>query len=727
MRVILISFLLSLVTSLSAASDMPVERWAVFELELEGPKEGNPFVDVLLSAEFTNGARRTSVSGFYDGDGHYKVRMMPDEIGPWTWVTRSSAPSLDGRRGEFQCVAPSPGNRGPVRVRNTFHFAYADGTPYWQIGTTCYAWTHQGDAMEEQTLKTLAASPFNKMRMCVFPKHYVYNANEPVYYPFARDAAGQSDFRSFDPAFWHHFEKRILDLQKMGIEADIILFHPYDRWGYAKMDRETDIFYLKYTIARLAAFRNVWWSLANEFDFMQSKLMNDWDAIFETIVESDPYGRMRGIHNGSKWYDHTRPWVTHCSIQSSDFTQLREWRERYQKPLVFDECRYEGDIKEGWGNLKPEQLVEYFWRGTVGGAYVGHGETYKHPEDLLWWAKGGTLRGESLDRIAFLKGVLETAPDEGIDYLAPGVGGKKGEYYLCYFGKETPRELELDLPPLIRFKAEILDTWNMTVEEVPGEFFGSVRLPLPERPYLAVRAARSRFDFPAEPLVVDPTSKHFIRGLRVRLGHPQHKSIFYTLDGSEPTEQSSRYQEPITINRDGTTLRAFSVGPDGERSEQIVRTYRTAAARPPLEVKDFAPGLAYKLYNGAWESLPDFAALEPVASGTAPSLTLAVRNRDDEIGIVFEGLIHIPEEEVYTFTVTSDDGTLLWIDDELVVDNDGRHAPTAVSGEIGLAEGYHKIRLHFFEADGGEELDVKWSSPKFSSETIPEQLLGTRR
>ena len=88
-----------------------------------------------------------------------------------------------------------PGAHGPVRVRNTHHFAYADGTPYFPFGTTCYAWVHQGDALERQTLKTLRTSPFNRIRMCVFPKSYEYNHNEPVLYPFERNAKERAIFR----------------------------------------------------------------------------------------------------------------------------------------------------------------------------------------------------------------------------------------------------------------------------------------------------------------------------------------------------------------------------------------------------------------------------------------------------------------------------------------------------------------------------------------------------
>ena len=128
-------------------------------------------------------ANRSS-KGFYDGGGNYRVRIMPTERGPWHFWTVSSADALSHKIGHFLVTKPSATNHGPVQVTNTFHFAYADGTPFKQVGTTCYVWNHQGDALEEQTLKTLASSPFNKIRFCVFPKRYNWNSNEPLLYPF---------------------------------------------------------------------------------------------------------------------------------------------------------------------------------------------------------------------------------------------------------------------------------------------------------------------------------------------------------------------------------------------------------------------------------------------------------------------------------------------------------------------------------------------------------------
>ena len=109
---------------------------------------------------------------------------MPDTEGEWRYLTRSNVPALDSVSGTLNCTAPQAGNHGSVRVADLYHFAYEDGAAYHPVGTTCYVWNHQGEELEAQTISTLASAPFNKIRMCVFPKRYPYNSNEPPLYPF---------------------------------------------------------------------------------------------------------------------------------------------------------------------------------------------------------------------------------------------------------------------------------------------------------------------------------------------------------------------------------------------------------------------------------------------------------------------------------------------------------------------------------------------------------------
>lgn len=469
-----------------------VERWGIFEASMKGPEGGNPFLDIQLSAEFRYRNRLVEVDGFYDGEGVYRIRLMPDTLGIWRYITRSNYPDLDGKVGEFTCVEPSPANHGPVHVHNTYHFVYADGTPYYPIGTTCYAWIHQGDVLEEQTLATLKTATFNKLRMCVFPKHYVFNRNEPVYHPFER-GRDSWDFTRFNPRFFQHLEQRIGDLIKLGIEADIILFHPYDHWGYATMDGETDDRYLRYILSRLVAFRNVWWSMANEYDMMQKKTMADWDRFFRIVQENDPYQHPRSIHNWIQFYDHAKPWVTHCSIQSPDFRKARDWQREYRKPVLYDECVYEGNIEMSWGSISAQEMVHRFWLAAVAGCYAGHGETYEHPEDILWWSKGGVLHGQSPERIAFLRRIFEEGPAGGLEPIEPWrnwrykAAGKEGEYYLLYFGVNQPSRWSFNLPEGNKYQVEVIDTWNMIITPQQSTLEGKFEVKLPGEPYMAMR------------------------------------------------------------------------------------------------------------------------------------------------------------------------------------------------------------------------------------------------
>jgi hypothetical protein len=143
-----------------------------------------------------------------------------------------------------------------------------------------------------------------------------------------------------------------------------------------------------------------------------------------------------------------------------------------------------------WGNITAQELVHRFWLGTVGGGYVGHGETYLHPEDILWWAKGGVLHGESPKRIAFLRQILEENAGAGLDPVAREGAGSGEDYYLYYFGVAQPGRFSFTLPETGTYKLDIIDTWNMTITPVAGTYAGTFMLDLPSKPYHAVQARR---------------------------------------------------------------------------------------------------------------------------------------------------------------------------------------------------------------------------------------------
>ncbi len=495
-----------------------VEKWGLFEVTFNGPKDGNPFTEETICAVFKSTAEEVTVSGFYDGDGVYKIRFMPSFEGTYTYEASASF-HLKNPNGTFTVTAPSENNHGPMRTHG-YHFEYEDGTAFYPVGTTCYVWELQSEALQKETLATLKEGYFNKIRFCVHPKHYLYNLHEPISYPyegtpctFEKNFTGSFyqymgvqpgnnwDFTRFNPEHFQNVENAIGELLELGIEADLILFHPYDRWGFSHLTPEQDAAYLRYALARFGAYRNIWWSLANEYDLLRDKTVKDWEAIAKIIVENDPYHHLRSIHNCGPMYDHTRPWITHCSIQRQDVYKCAEYtddfRTRYGKPIMLDEIAYEGDIDQGWGNISGQELVRRYWEAALRGGYATHGETYDTGDDILWWSHGGKLHGDSPERIRFLHSILKQTPGLGLkrmdgmwDELAATADCFiDSSYYLYYYGFNRPSRRMFMLNPQAKYQVEVISTWDMTITPM-GEFSGIFSIPLPRKEYMAIRVRR---------------------------------------------------------------------------------------------------------------------------------------------------------------------------------------------------------------------------------------------
>jgi hypothetical protein len=206
---------------------------------------------------------------------------------------------------------------------------------------------------------------------------------------------------------------------------------------------------------------------------------------------------MRGNHNwyGTEdhFYDHAQPWVTHASLQTSQFFNALKWRKQYRKPLLFDEMRYEGDVKSNWGNMTAEEMTSYFWMAGFSGGYGTHGDTFDNRaggEETRWWGKGGTLVGKSPPRIAFFRRIMEQAPvaemtPTMISTAKPEsradnihIFAKPGEYYLAYVAN-AGKTIHLQLPAGAIYRIEQIDTWNMTIDRLPDAKPGSFTFQTP--------------------------------------------------------------------------------------------------------------------------------------------------------------------------------------------------------------------------------------------------------
>ena len=416
------------------------------------------------------------------------------------------------------------------------HFEYEDGNYFYPFGTTIYALAHQSPELIEETMRSLEKSPFNKVRMCVFPKHYQFNDNEPLFYPFEKNEDGSWDPGRPVKEYWDNLESVIKRLDDMEIQADLILFHSYDSWGLATMGMEKNLQYLDYCIKRLGKLDNVWWSLANEYDLLLSEISEEnWYEIEEFVAKNDTRGHLISNHNCFLLWDVSRKNISHGSYQIKCLANVGDDVRKFNKPICVDECCYEGNIPSSWGNLSAEEMTAKFWQAIASGAYCTHGETFLDENDILWWSKGGKLKGKSPERIGFLRNIVEEfnkpllpfepRGDEFFDNLpdevrrdfdkAPsgrsfGIAISRQDHdanvlmsafehdyraesedksvILKYYYQRCQAEDNFRLPENKKYNIEIIDTWNMTRTLAYKEQSGKVKIKLPGRAYMAVLA-----------------------------------------------------------------------------------------------------------------------------------------------------------------------------------------------------------------------------------------------
>lgn len=465
-------------------------------------------------ATFCHEDKMQKVQGFQCGNS-MRIRFMPKETGTWTYLAECGE---EKREGTFECVATKKGNHGPVRTEG-YHFRYADETPFVPFGTTCYTWTYQSEEIKELTLKTLKSSPFNKVRMFVFPKYMEFNHGEPSAFPFRKNDSGSWDISAPDENFWVNFESCIQKLDALNIEAEIILFHPYDKWGFSNLPKQECLNYITYCVRRLSAFKNVWWSIANEYDLVPDRTAEDWEDFGRKIKEEDIYGHPVSIHDFCALFPKS-DWMTHVSVQSNYPSRVILWRSEYRLPVIVDEMGYEGDLPFAWGSLSAKEYVFRMWSAVLGGGYCTHGETFYRKDEIIWWAKGGELKGKTIPRIAFLKnlllelGTLEPMCGEAAFDAAAQVEGQYTAFgravqllsepeqkqtiadmlpvalqnqtcRLYWFGNRCSAWQEITPPTEGKYSVELIDSWNMTRNKITTTD-KTCRIELPSREGMAV-------------------------------------------------------------------------------------------------------------------------------------------------------------------------------------------------------------------------------------------------
>ena len=187
-------------------------------------------------------------------------------------------------------------------------------------------------------------------------------------------------------------------------------------------------------------------------------------------------------------------------------------------------------------------------------------------------------------------------------------------------------------------------------------------------------------------------------------------TLRYTTDGSPPTKSSAAYERPFAIH-EATTVQARMFNKEGHGTATSRQTYKPVPA---------GTGLRYRIYEGSWTRMPDYSELTPVFESVASDLNVESRQlSDDNWGMVLDGEFDVDKAGKYTFYLKSDDGSKLYIDDRLVIDNDGDHSLLELDGAADLSAGKHKLRIDFFEAGGEAILELDLAGPGMERRAFP--------
>ncbi len=196
--------------------------------------------------------------------------------------------------------------------------------------------------------------------------------------------------------------------------------------------------------------------------------------------------------------------------------------------------------------------------------------------------------------------------------------------------------------------------------------------------------------------------------------------IRYTLDGSLPEDgHAMKYKKPFKIEK-SATLFMEAKAPGKTRGNLIKVFVGKDLFRQPAELSgSVVPGLSFICYKGKIRAVEEIADLKPGKKGVAETVNCKVCDEENDYAVAFSGYISIPEDGLYHFYLASNDGSVLYLDDDLFIDNDFPHGNLEKRGTAPLKAGYHKIDLKYFQQSGAMRLKLTWEGPGIAKEEIP--------
>ncbi|MBQ6284495.1 MAG: glycoside hydrolase family 92 protein, partial [Bacteroidales bacterium] len=447
---------------------------------------------------------------------------------------------------------------------------------------------------------------------------------------------------------------------------------------------------------------------------------------------------------------------------SRDYTEATAWQ--YRHFMIHDvagfaammggeeEARASLDslFSEGYESL--DDHAEWFVTGRIG--KYAHGNEPSHATAWLYTALGDPSSSQR-----YVREIIDNLYSTGSDGLCGNedcgqmsawyVFGALGFYPLCpgtgeyvfsapVFPKTTVslgngKQLTItaDHPEYayikeVTFNGEPVQAQYITYDQLMGG--GELSFKLSKEPCHDRDALKAPYSMSDGKVVSTPYlegnprffDKEFMAELRTRT---EGAEIRYSFDGEDMSIVSDLYEKPIRIDQDVYLVaQAFKDG--FEPSPKMVVHAFPIDYLPAVKVSGLAPGCRYTYHLGEFKNSADVTASPAVSKGVMPSPSIASAPDADHFGYVFTGYIDVPEDGLWEFALRSDDGSVLYIDDRLAVNNDGSHSDYTATGLTALRKGLHSFRLVYLEDYEGQVLGWSWKAPgsdKFTD--IPESAI----
>ena len=348
----------------------------VFELQVSNSKSyPNPFDFNLVELRGTFTApskKQVKIFGFFDGDGDggqtgnvWKLRFMPDEEGTWTYAY-TWTDGTPGASGSFKVVGGS--GKGPLKVDplHPHSLIHANGQRFFWNGDT--EWFFLSDSFTQTSrfaaIDFLASKKVNNLLMVM-----VNDDKYPVLPWVSRTDKGRFDLQRLK-----RWEAVIEYMKWKGMIADLWFYSDDSKALLPPPDSAAEDLYFKYIIARFAAYENVTWNLALEYEEYRTSSWVTKRAQF--VKDRDPFDHLLAVHQlpsgsfafpGLSNLDHTS--LQHLGADHATLNRVvRENRDASASagrpiPVMHEEFFIEG----ARGN--PDQFRQGIWAVTTAGGY----------------------------------------------------------------------------------------------------------------------------------------------------------------------------------------------------------------------------------------------------------------------------------------------------------------------------------------------------------------------